>query len=115
MRLDEDVGKVAAVAPVLISRAVELFLAQLVAETCSRTRARDAKRLTSAHLKETIEAEAKFDFLIDIAEKIPAQSTAAEPKEKRKRVARADKVLPGQPVVSEDDDEEDEEVKQETV
>ncbi|KAL2912942.1 hypothetical protein HK105_207613 [Polyrhizophydium stewartii] len=50
MRLDEDVGKVAQVTPLLISKALECFLQSMLEATLVETRARNAKRMTVAHV-----------------------------------------------------------------
>ncbi|KAH6560989.1 hypothetical protein BASA62_010152 [Batrachochytrium salamandrivorans] len=71
MRLDEDVGKVAQVTPLLISKALECFLQSMIEATLVETRSRNAKKMTSAHVKRTILSQEKFDFLKDIVEAIP--------------------------------------------
>ncbi|KAI8047391.1 histone-fold-containing protein [Gilbertella persicaria] len=71
MQLDEDVGKVAQATPILISKALELFMQSLIDQACQESRERSAKRLTVAHLKKTIETVDKFDFLKDIVSSIP--------------------------------------------
>ncbi|CAG8464568.1 1871_t:CDS:2 [Ambispora gerdemannii] len=50
MQMDEDVGKVAQATPVLISKALELFMQSLIDQACQETRARSAKRITVSHL-----------------------------------------------------------------
>ncbi|KAI7852337.1 histone-fold-containing protein [Circinella umbellata] len=69
MQLDEDVGKVAQATPVLIS--LELFMQSLIDQACQETRQRNAKRLSAAHLKKTIETVEQFDFLKDVVANIP--------------------------------------------
>ncbi|KAG1151616.1 hypothetical protein G6F37_004897 [Rhizopus arrhizus] len=71
MQLDEDVGKVAQATPILISKALELFMQSLIDQSCQESRSRNAKRLTVAHLKKTIEKVEQFDFLKDIVASIP--------------------------------------------
>lgn len=71
MQLDEDVGKVAQATPILISKALELFMQQLIDQACQESRTRNAKRLSVAHLKKTIETVDQFDFLKDIVSSIP--------------------------------------------
>ncbi|KAK3832583.1 MAG: histone-fold-containing protein [Linnemannia elongata] len=70
MQMDEDVGKVAQATPILISKALELFMQSLIDEACMETRAKNAKRLTAAHLKKTILEKDQFDFLRDIVENV---------------------------------------------
>ncbi|KAI8918132.1 hypothetical protein BC831DRAFT_483051 [Entophlyctis helioformis] len=50
MRLDEDVGKVAQVTPHMISKAVELFLKNMVEVAAEEARQRNVKKLTVAHM-----------------------------------------------------------------
>ncbi|KAI8979090.1 histone-fold-containing protein [Mycotypha africana] len=71
MQLDEDVGKVAQATPILISKALELFMQSLIDQACQESRERNAKRLAMAHLKKTIETVEQFDFLKDIVASIP--------------------------------------------
>ncbi|XP_020894286.1 dr1-associated corepressor isoform X2 [Exaiptasia diaphana] len=71
MQTDDDVGKVAAPVPVIISKALEMFLQTMVEKSCSYTQARNAKTLTTAHIKKCINSEQQFDFLKDLVEKIP--------------------------------------------
>ncbi|CAL4090662.1 unnamed protein product [Meganyctiphanes norvegica] len=66
MQKDEEVGKVAAPVPVIISRALELFVESLLTRAGAITEARHARTLTPAHLKQCILAERRFDFLQDL-------------------------------------------------
>ena len=50
MQSDEDVGKVAAPVPVIISRALELFAETLLKKANNVTNARGARTLTPSHL-----------------------------------------------------------------
>lgn len=50
MQTDEEIGKVAAAVPVIISRALELFVESLVTKTSLITKSRNAKTLTASHL-----------------------------------------------------------------
>ncbi|ELT94656.1 hypothetical protein CAPTEDRAFT_31266, partial [Capitella teleta] len=71
MQTDEDVGKVAAAVPVIISRALELFIQSLIVKASETTRAKHAKTLSSSHIKQTIQSEKQFDFLKDLVASIP--------------------------------------------
>ncbi|GAQ85901.1 hypothetical protein KFL_002600090 [Klebsormidium nitens] len=71
MQADDEVGKVAVASPVLISRALELFLQKLVDETYKVTIARNAKTVTGSHLKACIEANSDFDFLREVVAQVP--------------------------------------------
>lgn len=50
MQSDEEVGKVAQAVPVIISRALELFVESLLKKAETVTQARNAKTLTPSHL-----------------------------------------------------------------
>ncbi|XP_061461699.1 dr1-associated corepressor isoform X5 [Rhineura floridana] len=50
MQTDEEIGKVAAAVPVIISRALELFLESLLKKACHVTQTRNAKTMTTSHL-----------------------------------------------------------------
>ncbi|XP_077996284.1 uncharacterized protein LOC144449591 [Glandiceps talaboti] len=71
MQTDEDVGKVAAAVPVLISKALEIFVKSLITEASAQTKSRNAKTMTTAHIKQGILNESKFDFLKDLVQNIP--------------------------------------------
>eukprot|EP00800_Vazella_pourtalesii_P023922 TRINITY_DN9973_c0_g1_i1.p1 TRINITY_DN9973_c0_g1~~TRINITY_DN9973_c0_g1_i1.p1 ORF type:complete len:294 (+),score=68.20 TRINITY_DN9973_c0_g1_i1:48-929(+) len=65
MQSDDDIGKVSAPVPLVISRAVEVFLESLLSKAQEQLdKSRTASRtLSTAHLKRCIETEPKFDFL----------------------------------------------------
>ncbi|KAI8816083.1 histone-fold-containing protein [Fimicolochytrium jonesii] len=81
MRTDDEVGKVAQVTPVLISKALELFMAALIDQTCRETRTRNAKKMTTAHLKRTILEVDTFDFLAPLVEALPDPGGGGGPTE----------------------------------
>ncbi|EJD38365.1 histone-fold-containing protein [Auricularia subglabra TFB-10046 SS5] len=95
MQKDEEVGKVAQATPVVISKALELFLARLVDEAHKVTVERSARRVEPYHLKQAIARTEILDFLKEIVENVPDPSSAADddgdgPK-KRKRAPRTKK------------------------
>ncbi|KAI6654670.1 DNA polymerase epsilon subunit C [Oopsacas minuta] len=65
MQSDEDIGKVSAPVPLVVSRAVEVFLEALLSKAQEQLdKSRTASRtLSPVHLKRCIETEPKFDFL----------------------------------------------------
>ncbi|XP_061525110.1 dr1-associated corepressor [Phycodurus eques] len=71
MQTDEEIGKVAAAVPVIISRALELFLESLLTKACHVTQSKNAKTMTTSHLKQCIEVEQQFDFLKDLVATVP--------------------------------------------
>ncbi|XP_078516829.1 dr1-associated corepressor [Lissotriton helveticus] len=78
MQTDEEIGKVAAAVPVIISRALELFLDSLLTKACQVTQTRNAKTMTTSHLKQCIELEQQFDFLKDLVATVPDMQGDAE-------------------------------------
>ncbi|KAJ8246794.1 hypothetical protein GJAV_G00255470 [Gymnothorax javanicus] len=78
MQTDEEIGKVAAPVPVIISRALELFLESLLTKACQVTQSRNAKTMTTSHLKQCIELEQQFDFLKDLVAAVPDMQGEAE-------------------------------------
>lgn len=71
MQKDEEVGKVAAAVPVIISRSLELFVESLIKKASEITQGRNAKTLTTTHLKQCILGENQFDFLKDLVASVP--------------------------------------------
>ncbi|KAI9813930.1 MAG: hypothetical protein M1832_006014 [Thelocarpon impressellum] len=71
MQADEDVGKVAQVTPVAVSKALELFMIALVSDAADEAASSSSKRITAAHLKRTVEKKQQLDFLWDITSKVP--------------------------------------------
>lgn len=71
MQSDEDIGKVAQATPVVVAKALELFMVSLIEESCAQARARNAKRVSPAHLKQAVLAIEHFDFLQETVEKYP--------------------------------------------
>lgn len=89
MQTDEEIGKVAAAVPVIISRALELFLESLLRKACNVTQSRNAKTMTTSHLKQCIELEQQFDFLKDLVAAVPdMQGEGDEPHGEGERATR---------------------------
>ncbi|KAH7076214.1 DNA polymeras-like protein epsilon subunit C [Paraphoma chrysanthemicola] len=70
MQADDDVGKVAQVTPVVVSKALELFMISLVTKAAAEAKTRNSKRVTTLHLKQAITTNEQFDFLNDIVSKV---------------------------------------------
>ncbi|CAL8273774.1 unnamed protein product [Merluccius merluccius] len=68
MQKDAEVGRIAAAVPVLISRAVELFVRCLLVKTCLITQAKLSSVVLLSHMKQCIESEKLFHFLNELAE-----------------------------------------------
>ncbi|KAJ0594759.1 putative transcription factor Hap3/NF-YB family [Helianthus annuus] len=95
MQADEDVGKIAMAVPLLVSKALELFLQDLCDRTYEVTLQRGAKTLNSTHLKQCVQSFNVFDFLRDIVGKVPdlgGSDAAGEDRSapKRRKVADGD-------------------------
>ncbi|KAJ9085060.1 hypothetical protein DSO57_1017581 [Entomophthora muscae] len=69
MQLDEEVGKMTQTTPVLMSKAIELFMQSLIGKTCIETRSQQSKRMSAAHLKNCIFNTEQFDFLKELVDK----------------------------------------------
>ncbi|KAJ4986417.1 cbf nf-y family transcription [Stagonosporopsis vannaccii] len=70
MQADDDVGKVAQVTPVVVSKALELFMISLVTKAAAEAKQRNSKRVGAIHLKQAITRNEQFDFLNDIVSKV---------------------------------------------
>lgn len=62
--------------PVIISRALEMFLKSLLIKTCLITQSKPSNVMSVAHMKQCIESEKIFHFLKEVMEQAPA--TAAK-------------------------------------
>ncbi|EPS31697.1 DNA polymerase epsilon subunit C [Penicillium oxalicum] len=71
MQADEDVGKVAQVTPIAVSKALELFMISLVTKAAQEAKERNSKRVTATHLKHAVAKDEVLDFLADIIAKVP--------------------------------------------
>ncbi|XP_070699084.1 dr1-associated corepressor [Pempheris klunzingeri] len=76
MQKDAEVGRIAMAVPVIISRALEMFLKCLLTKTCLITQSKLSTVVSVAHMKQCIESEKLFDFLKDLAER--ATTTAGQ-------------------------------------
>ena len=91
MQSDDDVGKMSKDAPAAVSRALELFLADLVG-AAAREAGGGAAAVLTCHLKAAIGADSRFDTLSAIVEGVadapgaaPAPAPAPAPAAKRGR------------------------------
>ncbi|KAM9341100.1 dr1-associated corepressor [Symphorus nematophorus] len=76
MQKDAEVGRIAMAVPVIISRALEMFLKCLLTKTCLITQSKLSTVVSVAHMKQCIESEKLFDFLKDLVER--ATTTAGQ-------------------------------------
>ncbi|SZF00927.1 unnamed protein product [Blumeria hordei] len=71
MQADEEVGKVAQVTPVAVSKALELFMIALVSGAADKAREKGSKKVSAQHLKMVVEGQPeRFDFLAEIVERV---------------------------------------------
>ncbi|PPQ99825.1 hypothetical protein CVT24_009619 [Panaeolus cyanescens] len=98
MQKDEEVGKVAQATPVVISKALELFLGLIIEKSSDVTTERGSKKVEVYHLKHAVETTEMLDFLKDLVQDIPDPSAGgtidleaenAEGKKKRGKGKRA--------------------------
>ncbi|KAK4896991.1 hypothetical protein LTR27_005238 [Elasticomyces elasticus] len=96
MQADEDVGKVAQVTPHVVSRALELFMIKLISASAEQARGNVAqgslpgergggkggKKVLAQHMKKSITTNDTFDFLTEIANKVPDAPAKAAVKTK---------------------------------
>jgi histone H3/H4 len=104
MQADEEVGKVAQVTPVAVSKALELFMIALVSGAAEKAKEKGGKRVTAQHLKQVVlSSPEQFDFLQEIVGRVVE---APEGEGGRKRKGKG-----GQEEASESSDEEAAKVK----
>ena len=66
MLADDEVGKIGQTTPILISKALELFIGALAKEAAEKTKERDAKTVSIGDLKAVVDAVEDYDFLRDV-------------------------------------------------
>lgn len=69
MQSDEDIGKVAQATPLVVGRAVELFMCALVEKTLEESHAANNKKISVQMLKKVIDDNEEFDFVQDVCDK----------------------------------------------
>ncbi|CAK9440964.1 uncharacterized protein LODBEIA_P48330 [Lodderomyces beijingensis] len=72
MQSDEEIGKVAQATPIIVGRALEIFMANLVEVSILQAKKQGVKRITASHVKSAIENTEQFDFLVEAVEKYPS-------------------------------------------
>lgn len=92
MQADEEVGKVAQVTPVAVSKALELFMIALVGGAAEKAKDKGSKRVTAQHLKMVVQGDEQFDFLTEIVGKVAdVQEGAGGEGRKRKSAGKVEK------------------------
>ncbi|KAH7416839.1 putative DNA polymerase epsilon subunit C [Cadophora sp. MPI-SDFR-AT-0126] len=90
MQADEEVGKVAQVTPVAVSKALELFMIALVGGAADKAREKGGKKVTAQHLKSVVLGSEQFDFLAEIVGRV-AEVQEGAGGEGRKRKGKEEK------------------------
>mmetsp|Transcript_10036 Transcript_10036/g.18253 ORF Transcript_10036/g.18253 Transcript_10036/m.18253 type:complete len:250 (+) Transcript_10036:76-825(+) len=80
MQIDEEVGRMNAVVPILMSKAVEIFGLNLVKEACRTAQQRNHTTLQPPHIKQCVMEKKEFDFLKRIVKDLPDISSIKESK-----------------------------------
>ena len=86
MQEDEEVGKMASTVPVVISRATELFLIDLIKKTNEVAEEKKSKSVNLTHLLECCKKIPEFDFLVEMVQ----TKISENPPEERKRKKESD-------------------------
>jgi len=71
MQSDEDVGKIATLTPVLVGKALELLIVELISGAAREARRRGVHTVSSSHFKALVHSESTFDFLRDVFKDTP--------------------------------------------
>ncbi|PWN87805.1 histone-fold-containing protein [Acaromyces ingoldii] len=114
MQTNEDVGKVAQATPVVVSKALEMFMQSIVDETVRQARDKGSRKLTSQHLKRAIHENETFDFLKDIvagvadATEEKGEGDGSRATKKRKTVSKVEEEPEEEPEADDDEDEDEE-------
>ena len=75
MQADEDVGKVAQVTPVVVAKALELFMIRLITASSTVAKSKGSKKVSTTHMKMAVMGDEQFDNLRDIVGKVPDAPT----------------------------------------
>ncbi|AOA62268.1 NC2 transcription regulator complex subunit [Komagataella phaffii CBS 7435] len=73
MQSDDDIGKVAQATPVVVGRALELFLCSLVDKSLEVARESGSRRIQPAHLRKAVAENEQFDFCQSILDGEPRE------------------------------------------
>lgn len=86
MQMDDEVGKMSAEVPLMVSRCVELFLEELVKAASAVAAERSCNIVQPGHLKQCVANSSMFDFLRPLLEHVPDLGPAQEKKPKAQRL-----------------------------
>lgn len=96
MQADEEVGKIATSTPVLVAKALECLMEDVLKSAAMVAAGRNSKTVQPAHLKQCIADDDQFDFLRPTVASVPSLDDPANQPVKRKRPRAA----PSTPVLA---------------
>lgn len=71
MQSDDEIGKVAQATPVIVGRALEIFMTNLVEAAIVESKKQGVKRISASHIRAAVENTEQFDFLVEAVDKYP--------------------------------------------
>lgn len=71
MQSDDEIGKVAQATPIIVGRALEIFMANLVEASIVEAKRQGVKRISASHIRSAVENSEQFDFLVEAVGKYP--------------------------------------------
>lgn len=71
MQSDEEVGKIGSSVPLIMSKALEMFIERLLKEAIAVTNSRNSRTLTTSDLKTAVNRKEEFVILRDLLTTIP--------------------------------------------
>jgi hypothetical protein len=71
MQSDDEIGKVAQATPIIVGRALEIFMANLVEASIVEAKRQGVKRISASHIRSAVENSEQFDFLVEAVSKYP--------------------------------------------
>lgn len=76
MQSDEEIGKVAQATPVIVGRALEIFMSNLIQVAVNEAKSQGVRRISTSHIRAAVEHTEQFDFLVDAVSKYPSTKPA---------------------------------------
>jgi len=85
MQTNNEIGKIADLTPLFISKALELFIADVTKKAANEMFTHGHSKVTPSHLKAVIDKEESFAFMRDQVRKIPPLEHIKKPGESRRK------------------------------
>lgn len=95
MQADDDVGKIATASPVLVGKALECMIEDVLTTAAEVARGRRSRTVSPGHLREAVDSTEKFDFLRSTLSKVvpldpmPPQDNHSSAKQDGERTRRS--------------------------